>query len=182
MPITSFHSLQTMQHKVDFYTEQKNSIETRIQHLQDVQANIQKNAPLAAKFSTESDRAAKQLTSKDRDEGYLRQRSDGTPRLTRHMGLMVRATRLVDGALGSNLSARSSMLDGGFRKALGDAERLDPILRNVVDSPYKKITVSQFADIGSQPAINTNQEALRKDLNVTLEKLASWKQRLDKKS
>jgi len=182
MPITSFHSLHTMQQKVNFYTEQKNSIETRIQHLQDVQANIQKNPPLAAKFNTESDRAAKQLTSKDRDEGYLRQRSDGTPRLTRHMGLMVRATHLVDGALGSNLSARSSMLDGGFRKALGDAAQLDPSLRNVVDSPYKKITVSQFADIGSQPAINTNQEALRKDLNVTLAKLESWRHLLDKKS
>lgn len=181
MPITSLHSQQTVQQKVDFYTQQKDSLETRIQHLQDVQANALKNAPLAAKFSIESRRSTNQLLSKDKDAGYLRQRSDGTPRLTRHMGLMVRATRLVDGAFNSNLSAKSSMLDGGFRKAMGDAEKLDPILRNVVDSPYKKITISQFADIGNQVAITTNQEVLRKDLDVTLEKLASWKQQFDKK-
>jgi septal ring factor EnvC (AmiA/AmiB activator) len=168
------------QQEVNDYTRQKNSIETRIQDLQDVEANIQKNPRLAAKFNTESDRAAKQLKSKDKDGGYLRQRSDGTPRLTRHMGLMVRATLLLEGALGTNLYAKSSKLDGGFTKALGDAEKLNPKLRTVIDSPSKKMTISQFADIGNPPAISKDLKEQKQVLETTEKNLAKCQKELAK--
>ena len=178
MPITSFHNQHVVQAKVNLYTHQKNSTEARVNNLESAKTSIGNNPSTAAKFSQESVRAADQLGRKNKSAGYLRQRSDGTPRLTRHMGLPVRATRMIDGLFGSNLSARSSMWDGGFRKALTDAEQLNPNMRNLVDSPYKKITTDQFSGIGNKRVIDENLRQQGKELNLTAEKLASWERLL----
>lgn len=129
MPITSFHNQPSVQAKVDLYTHQKNSIEARLKSLENAQTSIGGNPSQATKFSNESARATAQLERKNKSAGYLRQRRDKTPRLTRHMGLTVRATRMVDALFGTHLSAKSSVLDGGFRNALRDAEQLNPNMR-----------------------------------------------------
>lgn len=178
MPITSFHKQPAIQAKVDLYTHQKNSIEARVQSLENAQTSIGGNPSQATQFSNESARATAELERKNKSAGYLRQRDNGTPRLTRHMGLKVRATRMVDGLFGSNLSAKSSTFDGGFRKALRSAEQLHPNMRALVDSPYKKITTDQFAGIGDKRAITQNLKEQRGELNLTLEKLASWERLL----
>lgn len=178
MPITSFHNQQIVQAKINHYIEQKTSVEARKNNLESAQTYIGNNPSLAGKFSKEAARATDQLARKNKSAGYLRQRSDATPRLTEHMGLKVRATRALDRLFGSNLSARSSTLDGGFRKALGDAERLNPNMRNLVDSPYKKITTDQFAGIGDKRVIKENLQQQGKELDLTLEKLASWQRLL----
>ena len=178
MPITSYHQQPTVQAKVDLYTDQKNSIEARVKSLENAQSSIGGNPSLATKFSNESARATAELERKNKSAGYLRQRSDKTPRLTRHMGLTVRATRMIDGLFGSNLSAKSSTFDGGFRKALRDAEQLNPAMRTLVDNPYKKITTDQFAGVGDKRAIDKNLKEQGKELNLTLEKLASWQRLL----
>lgn len=177
MPFKCYNQ-QAIQAKVNLYTHQKNSIEARINTLESAKTNIDNNPSTAAKFSQESARATDQLARKNKSAGYLRQRSDGTPRLTRHMGLPVRITQKFDSFCGTNLSARSRMLDGGFRNALTDAERLKPDTRNTVDSPYKKITIDQFAGIGNKRVIDENLQQQGKDLSVTLEKLANWNRRL----
>lgn len=176
MPFVS-HTPQICRAKADFYTDQRTSIQNRVSRLQTALTSINNRPALASQFATEHGRATKQLTNKNKCAGYMRQRADGSPRLTPHLGLIVRSVRFTDRVFGSHLSAKHALFDGGFRKTLGRAEELKPGLRELIDSPYKKITLEQYGELGNVRALNKNLSEQTRELKTCEGKLKTWTRR-----